>query len=411
MSTKRLVFVWCLMLVAAAKTCLFAVRTPEFYLADELFHFDVLTHYSQLDVPRQSAKFSLESMRYISFAPPVNHEALEPPLYYVIGGVWHAVGEAVFGLDFAPRWDRMLSALFAAATVWIGFQVARRIFPSDGRQLLVPAFLAFIPQGDLCGINNDTLVPVCAGLLLLSVLRFRDEPGRAASLSVGLAVSALALTKTTALPLILVFCLGFLGLVAAQRRPARLFSFALGLLPLASWCVWNKCTIGDWTGAGVKMSLLGFTVKPISAWWEHELFTGRGAWLFWSELTTTFWRGELPLPDDPHRWDVAYVFVSTLVAALIIPVIWRDKGRSAHFGLWLCLSAFAASVVFLAVASVRTDFGPIKIPTHWLSFLGFSNGRLMSGALVPFSVLLAEALYPARWRRPHDAPAVGIPQA
>jgi hypothetical protein len=407
MQTNLRLIVLLFVLIAVAKVCLLALLTPEFYLCDELFHFDNITHYARLEVPRRAVHFSVETTQYAG-APFYNHESLEPPLYYAIGALWHIMGQSVFGTfgrPLDPRWDRFLSAVLAAATVWLGFLVARRIFPPGWRQLLVPAFLAAIPQLDLCGVSNDTLPPVVAGLGLLSLLMFRDKPSFATAACVGLSISALLMSKATTLPLAGVACGSYLLLVVVKRSRVSLGGFAVGVVPVIAWAVWNKSTLDDWTGAGIKLQLLGFTPKPMTAWLSHELFTFHGARLFWWELMASFWRGELTLPQHrdawvkttpvsqiaPQWWDLYFVLIATFVIATIVPLIRREK-TNRQFGLWVCFAGFIASAAFLAFSSVYWTDKHQPGMTAWLGFIGFANGRLMSGALILFAVLLAEAV-------------------
>jgi hypothetical protein len=428
MNRKHFCVVMIIATLAAAKVCYFAVTTPEFYLADELFHFDTLSHYSQLDIPRKPVGITIETSHYISPPPPWNHEALEPPLYYSIGGVWHAAGQALVGMDRVPLWDRLLGSLIAGATVWVGWFVARKVFPDATRQLIVPAFIAILPQRDLCGINNDVLSPLVAGLAVLALLVFGERPSLRTAAYVGLGLSSLLMTKVTTLPLIAVVGTAFLITVARECRgrgiPAALTGLVVGLSPAALWCSWNLATLGELTGAGVKIQLEAYHIRPVSAWIQHELFTPHGAWTFWRELCVTFWRGELKVEDfyrvtplaehavakyvetpsgvrlimvpdgpgatkldtTPTAWEWIPIVVTSGITLFTIPLVFLRQARDVRWGLSVCWGAFTASALFLAWASVRIQLA--SEPTWW-EFPGFSDGRLISGAIVPFAVLFA----------------------
>jgi hypothetical protein len=376
--------------LGAAKACYLAGTTPELFGADELFHFDLVSHYSQLETPRSFVGLTLEAGRHInSPIPLVNHESLEPPLYYAIAGAWHAVGQIAVGLNRMPLWDRLLSAAFAFAAVIVGWLVGREIFPGDDfRQLIVPAVIAIIPQRDLCMVSDDSLVPLCAGLALLALLKYAKVPTIGAAICAGLGCSALLMTKTTALPIACI-ALAAYAWISLKKIDRRSLAVLVGLVPLAAWCAWNLATIGELTGANAKMHQLGFSAKPVSAWGAHALFTAGGAWTFWKELSVSFCRGELsPEGSVIPRFDWAFIGV---VSAALVGGCYR-VARDRQLGLAVCLSAFVASVAFVAWASVRTDFGVIGMPSLWLQFPGFSNGRLIAGALVPFAVLCASLL-------------------
>ena len=414
--------------LAAAKVCYFAVSTPEFYLADELFHFDTLSHYSQLDIPRKPVGITIETSHYISPPPPWNHESLEPPLYYSIGGVWHAAGQALVGMDRVPLWDRLLGSLIAGATVWVGWFVARKVFPDATRQLIVPAFIAILPQRDLCGINNDVLSPLVAGLAVLALLVFGERPSLRTAAYVGLGLSSLLMTKVTTLPLIAVVGTAFLITVARECRgrgiPAALTGLVVGLSPAALWCSWNLATLGELTGAGVKNPVRGIPHSPglgvdsartIYPAWCVDILARTLRHVLARELKVEdFYRvtplaghavakyvetpsgvrlimvpdgpGATKLDTTPTAWEWIPIVVTSGITLFTIPLVFLRQARDVRWGLSVCWGAFTASALFLAWASVRIQLA--SEPTWW-EFPGFSDGRLISGAIVPFAVLFA----------------------
>ena len=198
------------MLIVAALATFAAIRVLVFCAAfpvnnnmDEGNHFDVAIFYSRGVVPRALGPHAKELRRWTSnwspeflVTPDVylqpqqivrpsleaqikanlelakiehNHEMLEPPLYYSLAGAWLALGELIRVPDADMfYWVRFLNALVLPATVWLGYVVARDLFPgSPFLKIGTPALLAIIPQDVLYGINDDVLSPLSFGLVCL----------------------------------------------------------------------------------------------------------------------------------------------------------------------------------------------------------------------------------------------------
>jgi len=203
---RILVLLFCLL--AAAHVLFFSAAFPFFSVVDEQAHFDLVLRYSQLDPPRMLPHTSETALPYIVFfstseylfvpadqpggvfAPPpwklppeeaarrlapreqfwretvLNHEASQPPLYYVFAGGWWRIGQAV-GLTDGPLlyWLRFLNVLFLAALVWLAGATARKLFPENRfMRITVPALAAFFPQSIFYAINNDILSPLTFGV-------------------------------------------------------------------------------------------------------------------------------------------------------------------------------------------------------------------------------------------------------
>ena len=147
---------------------------------------------------------------------------LEPPLYYSLAGAWLALGELIRVPDADMfYWVRFLNALVLPATVWLGYLVARELFPgSPFVKIGTPALLAIIPQDVLYGINDDVLSPLSFGLVCLGLVRWMNpkRPAIKAAALTGLGMAATGLTKMTNLPLIAVTLLAVVWIVLRKQR-------------------------------------------------------------------------------------------------------------------------------------------------------------------------------------------------
>src|SRR5208282_276823 len=86
-----------------------------------------------------------------------NHESSQPPLYYVLAGLWWHLGKWC-GIEGGRSlyWLRFLNMLFVAALVWVGYAAARMIFPGQCfLRIGIAALLAFLPQSAFYSIESD----------------------------------------------------------------------------------------------------------------------------------------------------------------------------------------------------------------------------------------------------------------
>jgi hypothetical protein len=429
----ELPIVLALVAFAAIRVLVFCAAFPVNNNMDEGNHFDVAIFYSRGNVPRALGPHAKELRRWTSNWSPEflttpelylqpqeivrapleeqvkanielqridrNHEMLEPPLYYAAAGAWLAVGELLRlpdGVMFF--WVRFVNALFLAATVWLGYLIARDLFP-DGPFIKVgaPALLAFIPQDVLYGINDDALSPLSFGLVCLGLTRWlcAERTVLGAAALTGLGVAAAGLTKMTNLPLLAVTVLAVAILIfrpsgRARRPNAAALTFAVCASPLAAWLIWNKLTLGNFTGSAAKLEFLGFSQKPLSQWFDHRLFSLAGVKDFWFELTASYWRGEITWYRKPianYYVDCVYSCGTLILLAAATLGVWKNRDARQRFFVTFGLAAFCASVGFLAAASVGIDFGKMGSASPLFEFPGFVCGRLMSGTLIPFAIV------------------------
>src|SRR5207245_1636462 len=246
----------------------------------------------------------------------INFESSQPPMYYALASVWWRIGQRIglTGIQ-ALYWIRFLNVPLIAIVIWLGYLTARIIAPErEDLRISVPLLLAFIPQNVFYAINNDVLSPICFGALFLCLLQWlrAKTPSFSLCALTGLAIAATYLTKLSNFPLIAVALAAIVAkampIIRQKPRPALAALAALILcaaIPIGSWMIWTKYQFGDLTGSTAKIALLGWTRKPFADWWHHPIFTPRGFWVFWSDLITNFWRGEVRWHSHPLGSGVA----------------------------------------------------------------------------------------------------------
>jgi predicted membrane protein DUF2142 len=440
LNERLLILLLCL--AAALRVFIYSAGFPFFSNIDEDLHFDLITQYSHVQVPRSFDRLKEETLSWIvpyaspeflsspqqfagaTFPAPlwkrswsevepeiaatreawsseINFESSQPPVYYMLASIWWWLGKHVgFSGIRSLYWIRFLNIPLIAIVVWLGYVAARAIAPERiDLRIGVPLLLAFIPQNVFYAMNNDVLAPVCFGALFLCVLQWlrTNAPSFLLGALTGLAVAATCLTKLSNVPLVAVA----LAVIVARiitvilRTPraglvalATLISFAT--IPVGTWMLWTKFHFGDLTGSTAKISLLGWTRKPFGNWWQHPIFTPRGVWTFWSDLMASFWRGEVSWHGQPLRWrgaDGFYAVSSLLLLAAAIAGLWKQDGLSAfqRRAIGTAILIFLAGVAFLALLSIQFDFGNCINPSPAHPY--FTSGRLLSGALIPFAVV------------------------
>ncbi len=436
---RRLILLLCLL--AALRVFVFAAAFPFFNSGDEDLHFDLVTQYSLGRLPRTFDTVTDEALSFIvPYASPeflqtpdpltgkfptplwkqspaeaapvieatkavwekeVNWESSQPPLYYILAGAWWRIGQSIglAGIE-SLYWIRFLNALLIMVLVWLGYLVSRIVAPELPALIVgVPLLLAFMPQDVFYVMNNDVLSPICFGAVFLCVVQwFRAEPpGLVLGITTGFTIAATYLTKLSNLPLLAVALIAIIAksLAIARRHGAAamlilMVTILCAGIPISCWMAWNKSQFGDITGSTTTIALLGWTRKPVADWWHHPIFSGRGLWIFLSELLAGFWRGELMWHNHELKSslpDTFYAISSLLLPCAALTGIWR-RPRLSNFQLQLLLLAsvmFIASLGFLALLSIQFDFGNCKYPSRAYPY--FTSGRLISGALIPFALL------------------------
>ena len=445
---------------AAFRVFIFSAAFPFFSNIDEDLHFDLITQYSHAQVPHSFDRLKEETLNWIvPYASPeflfppehfpdgkfpeplwkqswskvepeiaatraawsseINFQSSQPPLYYALASAWWWMGKQVglSGIELL-YWLRFLNVPLVAMMVWLGYVIARTIAPErPDLRIGVPLLLAFIPQNVFYAMNNDLLSPLCFGALFFCVLQWlrTNAPSFVLGTLTGLAVAATCLTKLSNLPLMAVALavIGARSIAIISRTPragliplAALISCAA--IPVGMWILWTKFHFGDFTGSTTKIGLLGWTRKPFGDWWQHPIFTLRGAWIFWSDLIASFWRGEVSWHGQPLRWrgsDGFYAVSSLLALAAAMAGLRKQAGLSGfqRQAIGSAILIFLASVVFLALLSIQFDFGNCINPSREHPY--FTSGRLLSGALIPFAVVY---VYAVSWMCRQISPALPL---
>jgi hypothetical protein len=437
---RALVLFFCV--AAALRVFIFSAGFPFFSNIDEDLHFDLITQYSHARLPRTVDLLNEETLAWIvpyaspeflatpdrfpgaKFPPPlwkqsgpeveseiaatkavwsteINFESSQPPLYYALASVWWDIGQRIglTGIQ-ALYWIRFLNVPLIAIVVWLGYVTARTIAPENSTlRIGVPLLLAFIPQNVFYAMNNDVLSPICFGGLFLCVLQWlrAKTPSFSLGALTGLAIAATYLTKLSNLPLVAVALIAIVAKalpIVRQKPRAALAAFAALILcaaiPISGWMIWMKYQFGDLTGSTSKITLLGWTGKPFADWWHHPIFTPRGFWVFWSDLITNFWRGEVRWHDRPLSWRVAdgfYAMSSLVLLGAAVVGLRKQAGLSTFQRQAIAVAAllFIVAVAFLGLLSIQFDFGNCINPSRVHPY--FTSGRLLSGALIPFGLL------------------------
>ncbi len=437
-----------LCLLAAVHIFILSAAFPFFNVVDEQYHFDLVVRYSHGELPHAIDTTTAEAVPYIAifgtpeyfwprstFAvtgipPPlwqqpekmlphvlktetfwstqVNPESVQPPLYYVLAGLWWRLSELCGLHDGVLLYAvRFLNIFFVIALVWVGFITARLVFPENVfPRMAVPTLLAFLPQTTFYSINNDVLSPLVFGVAFVCVIRMwqADVPGIPIGMATGFAIAATYLVKISNLPAIGVISVAIVMKLWQLRETGRLrpalpslATLALcACVPICGWLAWMHFHFGDFTGTSVKTASLGWTLKPFADWWHHPIFTLQGLWTFISGLVTTFWQGEFLWYGQPMTFpatDTIYTLISLgLISVAFIMLIPRftqtsiSQRRVLWFGFWI----LATSVAFLAFLSIIYDFHDCFYPSRLHPY--FTSGRLLGAALIPFLLLFVYGL-------------------
>ena len=412
---------------------LYSLATPIFEASDERWHYPVVDYIArerQLPVqdPAQVTAW--------------HQEGSQPPLYYMLASlVATGVGagdldqvlqpnpHAIVGLPLevgnknmilhtgrdgwpwrkttlAVHLIRLLSVALGAATVWLTWKIAGRLWP--GNPWLPPlaaALTAFNPMFLFisASVNNDTLAaPLAAGVILLVIRAVQRPEGQRATdgVAIGLLLGLGALTKLSVLALAPIVALA-LTWDAARRRCWRHWLtdgiIIAGLVVLvAGWWYWRNWSLyGDPTGINRMLDIAGR---------RHEVFDLARLRAEFEGFRISYWAQFGALNILAARWIYrALDVLSGLGIAGLVPVTagmvagrqWgsRTAANKPGSGDMPSPPAFlllAAWVLLVLVSLLR-----------WTAQTYASQGRLLFVAIGGISCLLATgllALSPARFR-------------
>ncbi len=445
---KPAIFILCA--IAALRIFVFSAAFPFFSNMDEQMHLDTVIKYARGHLPDvEDAPFDESSLDFISHYAALdyinkpeefpggvmplpaslcsedvassrivgarkmwqmilNHEALSPPLYYVIAGIWYNIGKliAVKGLSLL-YWVRFFNIIIVVLLVWLSYAIARFFYPEDiSLRMGLPLLVAFFPQDVFYCINSDTLSPLLFGaaFYLLIKLYLSDFYNYRLCLLSGIFVAATFLTKLSNIAIvwmaILIAVLKIIKINTREKASGQslriLFMLIVAGLPMIIWLGRNYFLLGDPLGVAVKINLLGWTRQPFGEIWRHPIFTPKGIAIFWNDLMPTFWRGEIVWhlrPIVSKKLDIFFSMSSLVfISAAAIASLFKKSAFSGgkRFIINMSFSVFLFSVIFLAGLSTFYDFGTCFAPSRHYPY--FTSGRLMLGILIPFLILYVEGL-------------------
>ncbi len=402
--TRDSLFITLILLAHFLVTVGYSLVAPLGEAPDELSHYDYFRYVAQ--------------ERALPAGTGVD-EAIQPPLYYLLGALLTSPIEMDFAFarsnpDFSlaaaegpqnllihtslESWPyhgsalafhlvRLLSASLSTLTVWAIYRLGRELFPKRKSLALGAAgFVAFIPE--FCflsgAVNNDNLAAAVGALLLWRLVRLLRLAGHGGHVGygefalLGLLLGAGLLTKT---------------------------SF-LAALPLAAlvigWSVWQRWRAGS--PAAVRQVLIGGILAFVLA-----VFIA-GGW---------YWRN-VRLYGDPLAWKLILEGVDlrsapltaadyTWLARGLFQSFWGRFGGAGHIRLpapvyWaagvLSLAAALGLVRFLLSVAKRTVAGKL---TGWqrcgllllAAWLGVIFVALLRYTAVALGTDQARLLYPA----------------
>lgn len=155
-----------------------------------------------------------------------------PPLFYILSSLGYFVGYAG-NLFLRITLTRIVSVIFAVATVWASYKLGKAIFPkSFYLPISIAALVSFQPMFTFLssGVNNDNLLNLLTTLLLwIMVDALRQGLTIRHSLGLGIVLGLGILTKQLIYPFI---PLPFLVVVYDGLRKKHLASATTKLLPL-----------------------------------------------------------------------------------------------------------------------------------------------------------------------------------
>jgi 4-amino-4-deoxy-L-arabinose transferase-like glycosyltransferase len=416
-------------LLFVALGVVYSLVTPIFEASDERWHYPVVKYIADgRGLPVQDP----------AVATAWHQEGSQPPLYYLVAagltawidtsdfsqvqrpnphaitGLPQVIGNKNMmlhsqreawpwqGTSLAVHLIRLLSIAMGAATVWLTWLIAGRLWPGAPAIALLAAMLtAFNPMFLFisASVNNDNLATLLGAATMLVLLRALQHGQRLRDgLWLGVLLGLGALTKLSVLALLPLVAIA-LTWDAWRRRAWRNWLLnaaiiAAGLALIAGW--WyarNWRLYGDPTGVSRMLDIVGRRDEPL---------TLRGLWAEFEGFRISYWAlfGGVSILAD--RWiypllDALMLLASLGAAAglLLIPGI--RKRMSSNLG-WRAGFSLRPAAYLLLLAWVLLVLASL---VRWTSQTYASQGRLMFVAVAGISSLWAlglGTLTPARWR-------------
>jgi hypothetical protein len=395
------ILVAALLLAYVALATWYSLVIPLGEAPDELDHYQVIRHLVQhRHLPSSEEK----------------HEAVQPPLYYVIGAgitFWlrdHVPFAPLANADFDPgdplasrnlllhptyeawpfrgwalAWHlaRLVSVGLGAVTVWVMFRLGRDLFPDSPEiGLGMAALTAFTPQFLFMSavLSNDIAAAAMSALVLWQVavlLRHNTlRPGRIALLGLLLGLGLLSKSSLIALAPIVALAI----LIVWSKQPSReiknllsawLLTFGLTGLLSGWYYIRNLVVFGDLLGFSFVLVTNPLRKGPLTL----DVLT----WLF-RGLSRSFWLGWIGIELD--EW--LYLVIHALyLAALVGFTAWLVRR-------WRQVAAYVRwTIVLLGLHAGITLASLI----HWTAIVeGTDQGRLIYPLLPTVMLTLVAGL-------------------
>ncbi|HEY4691645.1 MAG TPA: glycosyltransferase family 39 protein [Anaerolineae bacterium] len=433
----------------------YSIVTPIFEASDELWHYPLVQWLSKGNpLPIQDAK-NVGPWKQEASQPPLYYYLTGWATFWIdtsdvndvlrpnphvdngvitpdgnINLVIHDPAREAFpwrGTVLAVHIVRLLSVLMGAATVWLTYRIALELFPKhEWLALSAAAVNAFTPMFVFISgaVNNDNLaMMLCSLALLLIAKRLREsvlsmDEGRRTKdqgrirpssfvlrrywgyrmgrwLPLGIVLGLAALTKTSALGLLLITALA-VSIVAWKRRSwAEFFAGALAtvipvLLIAGWWYVRNIQLYGDVTGLSAFIEVLGQRAAPASL---GQLWGER--WGFMLSYWGLFGGVNVPLDEWVYHIlnALAWLALIGLVVYLLrITVRWfREASPVNGGGMGGVLRDYIQGRAPLFSVGL---FGVIVVAalTQWATVTWSSQGRLVFSAISTWSIFFVLGL-------------------
>ena len=441
---RRLIIFLCLL--AMVRVFLLNAAFPIFNPVDEVQHFDTIVRYAEGDVydsgvtdyslnlwsakiqiiyatpeylhqelkdkiptfrkmNRPDAPAIVDSLRQRIADSLPNYEVHSPPIYYFLAGQWLNIGKLIFSNDgFLVYWLRFMNVFYYGLLLGGTYLFCKYFYPEDRAvRIGVPMLLAVFPNTIFYSLNNDVFSPLFCTLALFMTLRICTGQRTILTYALtGLAIASTLLVKLTNMPtffvctaIIAVFTYRLISTKDIAAKSQNLVAlFTAMLAPLLLWMGWNLTVLGDLLGTEDKVRFLGWTRKPLLAWFGHPIFSISG-WKSAAEnfhmLIYTLWRGDLV--NWPDSLDAFFTISSVVFVIAVCARLYSTRGRiSSQKSLFsaACLAICILYIAFIVISSIQFDFGKCFSPSQANPY--FNKGRLIIGCLVPFLIIYIEGL-------------------
>ena len=164
---------------------LYATATPAWQVPDEPAHFNYVRHVAEQGhlpelCPGDYPYEYLEEIKARRFPPemsiaPIQYEAHQPPLYYVLAALVYRLTYSTFGWPM-PLILRLFSLLLSAISLAVGYKIVRAICPQEPILALgTTAFAATLPMhvAMTAAVNNDVLAELLINLIVWAVVTIK----------------------------------------------------------------------------------------------------------------------------------------------------------------------------------------------------------------------------------------------